>query len=247
MLSLALYICIITDTFYSIEGHNLWKKVIVDDLHFQNSNSPSILGTSALLPLHCGVSCDQNPDCTAWCHDGQTCSLTNFLISPLHVATYVGDTKTCFTNLERDFIFGSSVTYSATHPGYPTKTPSNFVRGIFDNCATSTCSSTPTTAINPWMLFDFGDVKQIREVRIMTQNYVYAADLAHGAQIKIGNSLPVTDGDFSAFRNFGELPNPVVEFTVYVVKRDRPMKGRYLSIQKQGNPTMMTLCYVMAL
>ena len=98
-------------------------------------------------------------------------------------------------------------------------------------------------------MFDFRTVKSIREVRIITQNYDWSPDLPTAAQVKVGDAPPaiIDAGVFSTFRFFGELPDSVQHSTTYVLKRERPMKGRYLLIQKPGAVTNMVLCYVMAL
>ena len=97
------------------------------------------------------------------------------------------------------------------------------------------------------MLFDLGEKKTICEVRIMTQIFNWDPELPNGAQVKIGNSPSAIDGDFNGFKYFGVLPNPAQPFTTYVFKRERIMKGRYLSIQKFGQQTTWVLCHVMVL
>ena len=242
-------ICIIMNVYSLINGHKLWKKVTIDNVHFLESNGSSKppLSTSSLLGWHCGISCDQNPSCTAWCHDGQICTLTRLLISPLHAASFnTGSYSTCYTKLDSDYIVGSSVTYSSVHPITPIAFGTNLAKGIFDNVMSRTCAATNFAESDPWMLFDFGEKKPIREVRIMVAPFSIANSLAHGAQVKVGNSQPATDGDFSTFRHFGQLPSTVEVSTTYILQREAPMRGRYLSIQKIGTP-LLILCYVMAL
>ena len=236
--------------YYLTEGQNLWKKVTIDNVHafdwFGNPFMP--VSISSLLGWHCAVSCDQNPSCKSWCRVEQSCFLTHLIISPLYVPPpTAGVTTKCFTKLESDYIVGSNVTYSSTSQNVPTMIAPNLAKGIFDGIFQRTCGATNFSTIDPWMLFDLGEKKPIREVRIMVQNYVLANDLAHDAQVKIGNSPPATDGDFSTFRHFGQLPTTVVESTTYILKRDLPMKGRYLAIQKLGPADVLVLCHVMAL
>ena len=224
-----------------VKADKLWRHVIVDEIHIYGSVT---LATSFLNLWHCGASCDQNPVCTAWCHDGQTCILTKIWVSLLH-SSITSSTKTCFTRLEKDYIVGSSVTSSPNN--FATRTPSNLVKGIFDHYDSRTCADSAWNLDNPWMLFDLGSMKPIREVRIMTMNFDFPPELANAAQVKVGNLPPATAGDFSAFKYFGELPNPVQHSTTYILKREHPIKGRYLSLQKPGQSTIWVLCYVMAL
>ena len=230
----------------------LWKPVTLDDLHFQDFLSfPDVTFANMLLsdPWGCGAWCNQNRNCTTWCHDGQVCNLTTIVVSPLHVATNVGPTVTCFTTLEEDYIVGSSVTFSEIDITVPTRTYSNLVKGIFDTVDRRTCGGSYPNATNPWVLFDLGEVKPIREVRVMTQNYEFDFDLASGAHVRIGISPPAIAGDFSSFKAFGALPDPAQHSTTYVLKRDRRIKGRYLVVHKPFGSfhTAFILCQVMAL
>ena len=97
IVNIFLYICF-------VNGNKLWKKVLVNDYYFQG-NPSIILVTSSLITWQCGVSCDQNPECKTWCHDGQSCFLTKMLVSALHESVGA-PTKTCFTNMEDDYILG---------------------------------------------------------------------------------------------------------------------------------------------
>ena len=54
------------NVFYFVRGDKLWKQVTVDDLHFQGNPTMS-LSTSSLKQWHCGVSCEQNPECMTAC------------------------------------------------------------------------------------------------------------------------------------------------------------------------------------
>ena len=226
-------------------GEKLWREVAVAELNFQG-NAQMMLSTSSLNRQHCGMSCDHNPECSTWCHDGQTCLLTKLWVSPAHM-TMTSSTKICYTSLEKDYIVNSMVTFSPVGPYYPTRTPSNLVVGVYDSIGVRTCGGSDANINYPWMLFDFFEVKTIREVRIMTQPYIYDPDLPNAAQVKIGKLPPTTEGDFSDFKYFGKLPNSVQPFTTYVVKTERPIKGRYLSIQKPEALSKWVLCYVMAL
>ena len=151
--------------------------------------------------------------------------MTKIWISPLHISINVGATKTCFTNLETDYISGTIVTFSPVHAGYSSATPWNFVKGIFDGDFARTCSVGKWNAFYPWILFDLGEVKPIREVRIMTQNFGNSSVLANAVQVKIGNIPPTTDGDFSTFSYFDELPNPVQHSTTYILNGSTLLKG----------------------
>ena len=226
-------------------GEQLWKEVAVAELHFQG-NSQMMLSTSSLNRHHCGMSCDHNPECSTWCHDGQTCLLTKLWVSPAHM-TMTSSTKTCYTSLEKDYIVNSMVTFSPIDQFYPTRTPLNLLSGVYDSVGIRTCGGCAADTNYPWVLFDFFEVKTIREVRIMTQPFDYDPDLPTAAQVKIGKSPPTTEGDFSDFKYFGELPNSVQHLTTYVVKLEGPLKGCYLSIQKPEALSKWTLCYVMAL
>lgn len=230
-----------------VKGDKLWRQVLVSETNFQG-NPEMILETLSLNRLHCGMSCTQNCECTTWCHDEQTtsCLLTKFWVSPMHL-TMTSSNKVCFTNLEKDFIVGSAVTFSPVSPYQPTRTPWNLVLGIFDGENIRTCGGSDGNIDYPWMLFDLFQAKKIREVRIMTQNYVWDPDLANAAEVKIGKLPPNSDGDFSGFKYFGALPNPVQPSTTYVLKPERPIQGRYLSIQKPEASSKWVICYVMAL
>ena len=186
----------------TIEAQTLWKQVTVDDIYFQGNPYITTTAAASSVQWQCGVQCDQSSTCKAWCQDGETCYLTPFLLSPLHVATNTGATKTCYTRLEKDFIVGSSVTFSPILASVLSRTPLNLVKGIFNGEHITTCAGTDNYLLNPWMLFDLGEVKPIREVRIMTQTFVYAPELLVNVEVKIGNSPPATSGDFSAFRLF---------------------------------------------
>ena len=107
-----------------VNGDKLWKQVIVDESKILG-NSEMILTTITQNRWHCGLLCDQITDCKTWCHNHeQTCLLTRILVSPLF-SPLTSSTKTCFTNLERDYIVNSFVTFSPISSAYPSRTPYN--------------------------------------------------------------------------------------------------------------------------
>ena len=240
-------IYIIINAYYVI-GQDVWREVVVDIVHFTDwpANQIPPMSVSSLKGSHCAASCDQNALCTAFCFYMEFCLLySHLVVSPLFNPTYYGPTFLCYTRLEKDYIVGSSVTYSSYNPTIPSRTAANLAKGVYDTIDYRTCSGTDDNTIDPWILFDLGEKKTIREIRIRTSpSDQHPAD---DVQVKVGRSPPSTAGDFSTFRFFGQLPNPTEEGKLYIFKHDVPMKGRYISIQKLGSVPLLVICQVMAL
>ena len=76
---------------------------------------------------------------------------------------------------------------------------------------------------------------------------MYTQYMPHGAEIKVGKASPATDGDFSAYKMFGTLPNPTQFATTYIIKQPEGVKGRFLSIQMPFDWAVLHFCYNLAI
>ena len=224
----------------------LWRKVIVDQWAFDN-NPGSILQTSLTgSSIMCGMACHQLLQCQAFCHDGTTCTLTSIMVSPLHDAyapPYVGTKWVCFTSLESDYVMTSSVTAT---PAYDIWVVDRLLKGLYNGEHGNTCYAASGSS-SPWLLFDFGAVQTIHEVRVRSHEIYFDYNMPHGLEVKLGNSPPPSDGDFSSYAIFGTLPNPAQELTTYTLKQPAGISGRYLSLQKPQISTGLEICYVYAI
>ncbi|XP_068229116.1 uncharacterized protein [Palaemon carinicauda] len=95
-----------------------------------------------------------------------------------------------------------------------------------------------TSVLHPWWYVDLGENKLVNEIHVLP----YGSDGQHARffttiEIRIGQVLPATSGDFSSWPLFAYYPGPPTKDRIYLkfsANSTQPLCGRYVSIQKIG-------------
>ena len=228
-----------------VNGGILWRKVLVDESWFQGNPLLLIDSFQSDSVLQCSVACEHRLVCNSYCHNGQICSITYLIVSPLHVATNIGPVRTCYTSEPKDFIVGSIASQSDINAGQPNRHASNFAIGVLNFVKRETCAGGGYFS-EPWQLFDLKEAKVIREVRVRSQFDPFPGDLPNNVEVRIGKAAPATPGDFSNYRLFGTLPSSTTPNTTYILKASRQYKAQFVSIKKP-NTFQFVICGVQVL
>ena len=229
--------------------NTLWKGVNVATEMLDDSAAGSQIKKQILelQMVNCGTLCDSLEFCSTWCYSNNKCILTDILLSPGHLAVSTTNLVKCFTTLKMDFALGSTVISSPVNPVYPERVAENLAKGIYNKNSRQTCAGLLANSEGPWIVFDIEKVVKIKEIRVTTQDYTYAGDLPHGAEIKIGKFLPTIAGQFDKFKLIGTLPNPSAPLTTYILQTDGRTSGRFVSIQKPSTTENFAICFFMIL
>ena len=161
------------------------------------------------------------------------------MFSPLY-RNQTQDTYTCFTRMNKDFVFGSTIT-GLGPPLSPSRSVENLIKGYY-NGNHATCLHYYSSGNPKWILVDFGQPKTFTTVSItsiVTDNIGYILKTGH---IWISNSTTV-NGDFSTYKHFGSFPDFISGQTLDIKKQNgQKVTAQYVGIQQTTSTHSMMIC-----
>lgn len=183
----------------------------------------------------CSKGCEEDSRCLLWCHDASnsTCFMSNLIVMPNYEETNMSDAIPCFTRQQKDLATGAAIDGSPENPNLIERAKTNLVDGFYDKTLPQ-CYITKSL-VKPWFMLDFGTSVSLYLVKLRVQETGMIAKLLYitNLEIRTGDVLPATPGDFSAFRMFGVFPGPPADFGQEINFSVKfPVTARFLSVQK---------------
>lgn len=196
----------------------------------------------------CSKHCEDESKCLLWCHDASdsTCFVSNLIVMPKYAETNLSDAIPCFTRQQKDLATGAAIDSSPGNPNLIERAKTNLVDGFYDKTLDQ-CFITKSL-VKPWFMLDFGAPVTLRIVKlsVQTTGMIEKLEKIKNLEIRTGDVLPASSGDFSAFRVFGEFLGPVWEFGQEInIEVKAPVTARFLSVQKaddEKNP--IQICHL---
>ena len=162
------------------------------------------------------------------------------MFNPLY-KNQIQDTYTCYTKMNRDLVFGSSITgMGAYHPATLGRTEQNLMDGHF-NGNHDFCLQFDSLQNPKWILINFGQLNTFTTVSITILTYNFY--LLKAGHIWISNSTSV-NGDFSIYKHFGSFPDFTSGQTLNIKNHfGQSCTAQYVGIE-QTEGSSMTICHL---
>lgn len=200
----------------------------------------------SLQTLRCSRMCDDKPWCNLWCLDPshKQCYYSETIVMPDYNETMMSDVLTCYTRRPKDLATGTVINGTDTNDIYRIK--ENLVDGIFSMESTFTCYK-PKISDYPWFMIDFGTPVMFRLVKIVIQNVGHVRHylIFQEIEVRFGMSALDNPGNFTSYNIFGRFAGPAPESSPEIVfEVSKPVKARFLSVQKMEVNSHFFVCHV---
>lgn len=174
---------------------------------------------------------------------------TSIMASPLYKNQSEG--MECFTNMNRDWTVGSTLTFSPTwnYPTATTRRGESLIIG-FNNWKFS--MHLDMRAQGPWVLFDLGTPKPIRKVFITRSQVNF---VPQNIEVRIGNASTIAPfqqevlpSEYLNFKRFGYrhgLIDLEARQTLKFQRKD-PILGKYVLIMQRNLDGLPTMKFIIA-
>lgn len=219
-------------------ANNIWRRALIAPSIITNAG-PNFQQENYWVKLFfaCPRLCIQKPWCTVWCFDktSMKCLVTNLMLSPYY-NDISSETIKCYTSFRKDVLFGALAWNSNVAARFASA--QGLTKGVY-NYQKYSCGG--FNMGTPWILFYLRKERTIKEIKITTQPYGWDPDLPSNAEIRIG-STQITNGDFSSYIYFGNIPSDVKAGNTYTLAIQSGIQGTYVSIKAIKNE--MVICYL---
>lgn len=217
-----------------------WRKVLVEPTRFEWHVTKI---TKTLRNTFCGMACVMQSWCSLWCTDGpEQCHLSNLIVSASYVPKNPSNTLLCYTKMLHDIVFPKKATSSSLK--YPQRSPENLMDGFYnyylDDCGLVYYEEPD----GGWFQFDLGSVFTVSEVALTAEARdpdLYFRDI----EVRVGLSPASPPGVFSSFTLLGSFVGPGVVNERVVLRPQRPLMARYISLQRRsGVGSLFQVCHM---
>ena len=230
-----------------IQGRkSLWKKVKIEaSIMLQTANLPyEALDRHSPDMIHELIqTCEAYPTCNTVCEiSDKQFNISFGFISPLYQPSDPSaDTLTCYTQLEKDLVYGKNIVGSS-HLGSAKQKISNLALGYW-NGDYFKCMNQRKASATKWLTVDFEKVERFQTIKL-TNLYYENSSLFYlkKGEIYVGNET-VTDGDFSAYKLLDSYPDNDDYGTTMTIQLKTPAYGRYLGLLHTSTHEIFYLCY----
>lgn len=190
--------------------------------------------------------CGRRSWCHLWCRGASSAQLflSDMIVTPGYVEARTDDALTCYTFRNRDIATGASIV--GVKDRGDGRVVGNLVDGIHPQRNVSDCFFMRRMNY-PWFLIDLGTLRAFSVVRLIVQpsGSKGVVALTDKIEVRTGTEPVVTLGDFSPYRFFGKFGGVPVSFRQEIdIKSLRPVKARFISVQKRAPDTRFQFCHV---
>ncbi|CAL4220231.1 unnamed protein product [Meganyctiphanes norvegica] len=243
----ALVVVVVLETCWANDV--LWRKVQIDlerdhGVNLSEAAKEVVTYCSQDSNICCAMACTKQDWCELWYRDAiGDCVLTNIIVSP----SYQGISPTpliCYTKRKKDLIMqhARKIYGTETAPTHPLRLVTNLINGFYRRHIANDCY-TSTGSEKPWVLIDLGKEMAVREVHfIAPPNSYMAENYFRDIRIKMGTTR-IINGDLRSYKLLANFTGPVKPKEIVIIKRDKPIVGRYISFQKKSEKAL-AICYV---